>query len=153
MPKIPLGILTKTIDLNLGNFSFSPAYWEAGLIIFLVFLLVLSMAQFRRHLLDWSLKGAGFGVFFGFLLALVLEGFLLLSGKTALLEVLGWKNPPKPIANALEMGKAQLIKVLGASDIKMSLADEKKTESSVIKDYQSLTPSEQKKVKALICQP
>ncbi|MBI3397382.1 hypothetical protein HY045_02810, partial [Candidatus Woesebacteria bacterium] len=127
MPKISLNLLTKAINLNFGNFEFSPAYWEAGLIIFLVFLLVLSMAQFRRHLLDWSLKGAGFGIAFGFMLALVLEGFLLLSGKTALIEVLGWKNAPKPIVTVLDMGKAQLIKVLGASDIKMSLADEKKT--------------------------
>jgi len=43
--------------------------------------------------------------YFGFLLALILEGFLLIGGKTILTSVLGLENPPAPISIALDAGK------------------------------------------------
>ena len=109
----------------------------------------------RRHFLDWSVKGAVFGIFFGFLLALALEGFLIIGGRTALTEVLGWKNAPKPISKIVDMGHDKLINVLGVTDeIPFTSADEgpmSKAES-VVKNFQSLTPSEAREVKALICE-
>lgn len=66
------------------------------------------MAQFRRHLVERSFKGGIFGLFLGFFLALVLEGFLLVGGKTVLTETLGWKNAPKPISIVLDTGRNKL---------------------------------------------
>lgn len=146
--------LTDSININLGNYSVPFTYWEVIAIVFLLFLLVLSMAQFRRHFVDWSLKGAVFGVFFGFLLALILEGFLVIGGKTALTQLLGWKNPPPPVAQALDSGRAQLVKVLGTeTTIPSSYAKETPTIQSVVNSLQSLNPGDQEKLRSLICKP
>ena len=134
-------------NLNLGKFSFSSSYIQAGVVVALLFILVLMLAQLRRHFFDWSLKGALFGLFFGFLLALVLEGFLIIGGKTALTQVLGWKNAPKPVANLLEVGRNKLIQVLGA---KTKLNP---TFNDAVVFFQSLNPSEAQKVKNFICKP
>ena len=149
-----LKLLTSSFNLNLGNFSLPVTYWEVGSIIFLIFLLVLSMAQFRRHYIDYGFKGAFVGVFFGFLLALTIEGFLIIGGKTALTEVLGWKNAPQPLQIALDNGRSKLIQVLGIQDqIPSSLAKESTSVQSVVESYQSLNPADLKKVKTLLCQP
>ena len=143
----------KSFNLNLGKFSLPVTYLEAGAVIFLLFLLILVMAQYRRHYVDWSLKGGVFGIFFGFLLALILEGFLLIGGKTALTEALGWKNAPKPIQVALDAGRGKLIQVLGIQDqIPTSMAKENTTVQSAIQTLQSLNPADMKKVKSLLCQ-
>lgn len=150
--KLP-SFLTSGFSFNIGSLTISPAYWQAGAVIFLVFLLFLMFAQMRRHFLDWSVKGALFGIFFGFLLALILEGFLIIGGKTALTEFLGWKNPPKPFSTALEIGRSKLVNVLGVTDeIPHSNAKEQPVYNSVIQSYQSLSPSDAKQVKALICE-
>lgn len=145
-------LLSSNLSFNLGNFSFSPSYLEAGAIVLLLFVLVLTMAQLRRHLVDWSLKGAVVGIFFGFLLALILEGFLVIGGKTALTEVLGWKNPPKPLQVAIDAGREKLVNVLGIKDeIPKSFAGETLDAGRIISSFQSLNPSEVQKVKNLIC--
>ena len=144
--------LTRGFDLNLGSLTIPVAYWEAVAIVVLIFLLILVLAQYRRHYVDWSLKGSAVGVFFGFLLALILEGFLLIGGRTALTEVVGWKNAPKPLSIALDSGRAKLIQVLGVQDqIPSSLAKENVTVQSAIETLQSLNPDDQKKVKSLFC--
>lgn len=66
--------------------------------------------------MNWSVQGASLGILLGFLLAIVIEGFLILSGHTILTGLLGWKNAPRPIENALNGGRQELIKVLGISD-------------------------------------
>lgn len=88
-----------------GKFSIPIAYWQAGAVVILLFVLILMMAHYRRHYVDWSLKGGVAGVIFGFVLALILEGFLLVGGKTILIDVLGWKNAPKPISIVLDAGR------------------------------------------------
>src|SRR3972149_7429302 len=139
-------------NLNLGNLSFSPSYLQAGIVLVLIFLLVLTMAQVRRHFIDWSFKGALFGIFFGFLLALILEGFLIIGGKTALTEVLGWKDAPKPLQVAIDSGRSKLVQVLGITDsIPQSFAASDPTSDDAITVLQSLDPTEMEKVKSLIC--
>ena len=129
-------------------------YWQAGAIIFLIFLLILTMANFRKHYVDWSLKGGVIGIFFGFLLALILEGFLLIGGKTALTEVLGWKNPPAPLAQVLDAGRSKLIQVLGVqTQIPVSFAKENVTIQSAIETLQNLAPNDLKQVKNILCAP
>ena len=134
------------------NISFAPSYIKVGAIIVLLFLLVVSMASFRKHFVKWSLKGGLIGLFFGFLLAFLLEGFLLIGGKTAITEVLGWKNAPKPIKTALDLGRSKLINVLGITDeIPKSNAFSTPTAKDAIEILQSLNPTEIKKIKAIIC--
>ena len=146
--------LSKTFSFSLGKINISPSYLQAGAIILLLFLLVLAIAQFRRHLFEYSLKGSLFGLFLGFLLVLILEGFLIIGGRTAVTEILGWQNPPKPILTALDAGKEKLIDVLGMTDeIPASLAKEKPTWEEVIDVFQKLDPAQVKKAKTIICEP
>ncbi|KKR63019.1 MAG: hypothetical protein UU03_C0016G0004 [Candidatus Woesebacteria bacterium GW2011_GWA1_40_45] len=141
-------------NLNLGNLSFSPSYLQAGIVLVLIFLLVLTMAQVRRHFIEWSFKGALFGIFFGFLLALILEGFLIVGGKTAITEIVGWKNAPQPILSFLDASRSQLVSVLGVStEIPSSNAKIKTAPEEVLRSFQALSPSDLAKVKKLICAP
>lgn len=133
-----------TFDFNIGKYSLNVPYFQAIAIVFLLFFLVITLAQVRHHYLDWSLKGAGVGIFFGFLLAIILEGFLLVYGKTAITGLLGWKNAPKPISIVLDAGKSKLSNVLGQETTSEESPD-------IIKSFQSLNPSEAKKVKSIIC--
>lgn len=152
--KQTLEIAQKSFNLHIGNINMPFSYWQAGAIIFLIFLLVLTLAQVRRHYIDWSFKGALFGIFFGFLLALFLEGFLIIGGRTAITEVLGWKNAPKPLSVALDAGRAKLVGVLGIQDqIPSSNAQEVTSVDNAVSVLQSLNPADVKKVKALFCQP
>lgn len=94
------------------------------------------------------------GLFFGFLLVLILEGFFLIWGKTLLTETLGWQNAPKPVRTALDMGRSNLINVLGITDpIPASVALDDPTVDEALDVLQSLDPSESKKIKAIICTP
>lgn len=136
----------------LGGISFAPSYIKVVTIIVLLFLLVVSLAGIRKHFVKWSMKGGLIGLFFGFLLALLLEGFLLIGGKTAITEVLGWRNAPKPIKTALDLGRDKLISVLGITDeIPYSNAFETPTATEAIEILQSLNPDDIKKIKAIIC--
>lgn len=149
-----LKVLVGKFDINIGNLSFPISYAQAALIVFLVFILILLMAQFRRHFVDWSLKGALFGIFFGFLLALILEGFLIVGGRTVLTGILGWKNAPAPISLALDAGRSKLIQVLGIKDaVPSSFAKENVGVAGAIELLQSLNPADIKKVKTIFCQP
>jgi hypothetical protein len=151
--KLPSNLF-ETFTLSLGKFSLPVSYIQAIAIVALIFILVLLMAQFRRHLVERSFQGGIVGLFFGFLLALILEGFLLIGGKTALTEVIGWKNAPKPISVALDLGRSKLIQVLGIStEIPSSIAKENTTIQTAVETLQSLNPTDMKKVKSLICQP
>ena len=102
------GFLGRTFDVPIGKTVISPSYFYAAAIVFLLFLLVLTLAQVRRHFLNWSLKGGIFGIALGFFLALILEGFLIIGGKTVVTEILGWKNAPKPIAEILDDSRTKL---------------------------------------------
>ena len=143
-------------NFNLGKLSFSSSYIQAGAVVALLFVLVLMLAQLRRHFVDWSIKGALFGLFFGFLLALVLEGFLIIGGKTVITQVLGWKDAPKPLANILEVGRDKLIQVLGEQvevRIPDAIAKLNPTFDDAVSFFQSLNPSEAQKLKNFICKP
>lgn len=149
---LPTNLLNGGFNLNFGKFPLSVSYLQAGAVVFLLFVLVLLLAKFRRHYVDWSLKGGIVGVFFGFLLALILEGFLIIGGRTAITEVLGWKNAPKPIQLALDSGRTKLIQVLGIQDqIPSSLASENVTIQTAVETLQSLNPADRQKVKNLFC--
>jgi hypothetical protein len=160
-----------SFDINLGKFSLPIAYWQAAAVIILLFLLVITVAQYRHHYVDYSLKGGVAGIFFGFLLALFLEGFLLIGGKTALTGLLGWKNPPVFLTRGLDAGRAKLVQVLGlTSDIPATYAytpqaPEQTTGAvlgaeevlppleNALNTVQSLNPADQKTLRSIICSP
>ena len=149
-----LHFLSTEFTLTFVNFSLPIKYWEVLGIIILLFLLVLLLGQARRKVSNWSFRGVIFGIFFGFLLALTIEGFLIIGGKTALTEVLGWKDPPAPVAQAIDAGRGQLVKVLGAeTQIPAANAMATSSAASIIESYQSLTSSESSQVKNIICKP
>ncbi len=129
-----------------ANFAIAPMYIQAGAIIVLIFLLIISLAQFRQHFVKWSLKGGLVGLFFGFVLTILLEGFLLISGHTVLTSTLGWNNPPKPFSRVLDLGKQKLTNVLG-------VATQNPNATEAIIMMQSLPPSEITKIKSIICTP
>jgi hypothetical protein len=135
----------------MGNYVFSPSYFSAAAIVFLLFLLVLTLAQVRRHFLNWSLKGGIFGIALGFFLALILEGFMIIGGKTVVTEILGWRNAPKPILTALEAGRNKLVNVLGVTDEIKSSKAAIPVETEVIELYQSLSPAQQEEIRYEIC--
>ena len=141
----------RTFNVPLGNYVFAPSYLLAAAIVFLLFLLVLTLAQVRRHFLTWSVKGGVFGIALGFFLALILEGFMIIGGKTVVTEILGWKNAPKPILTALEAGRSKLVNVLGVTnEIEVSQAGGP-AQGKVIELYQTLTPDQQDLVRYQIC--
>jgi hypothetical protein len=143
-----------SLNFDFGKISFAPSYFQAGAIVFLLFLLVLTLAQVRRHFVGWGIKGGLIGLFFGFLLALIFEGFLIIGGKTAVTEVLGWKNPPQLLQVAINAGREKLVQVLGiTNEIPASVAQEKPTAEKVIEFFQGLSPTEVNKVRKIICQP
>jgi hypothetical protein len=93
-------------------------------------------------------------LFWGFLLALVVEGVLILGGRTILTEVIGWDNAPKPISTALDAGRAKLVDVLGVTDeIPSSNAKNTPTYQSVVGDFASLSEKDADKVRSFICEP
>ena len=149
---IPEGL--NNLNIKIGDLTFAPSIYQAGAIVVLLFILILLFAQMRRHFMNWSIKGALFGIFFGFLLALILEGFLVIGGRTALTEFLGWKNPPKPVADLVDMSREKIVDVMGVTaEIPSSVAKEDPTVDDAIEVFQTLDPSESKKAKSLICEP
>lgn len=138
-------------NFNLPNgFTFQPTYIQAGLVVFLIFLLVLTLGSLRHRMNHWQMKGAIPGVAFGFLLAIIIEGILLVSGGTIITKTLGWRNPPKPVALALDQGKSKLTDVLGVSEI--SNQTEEITPTQVISGIKDLSPSEYDSIVRLICE-
>lgn len=142
-----------SFNLSLGEFFLPIPYWQAIAVVVLIFLLLFALALFRRHHVDWSLHGIVFGVFLGFLLALILEGFLIIGGKTVITSVLGWKNPPPFVASVLDAGKDKLIQVLGTSvGIPSTFAKDNATVQGVVEILQNLNPDDSKKIKIIFCQ-
>ena len=137
-----------TFNLPYG-FVFQPTYIQAGLIVFLIFLLILTLGSLRHRMAHWEFRGLFPGIAFGFVLALILEGIMLVGGGTLITKTLGWKNAPKPISVALDQGKEKLNEVLGE---KTSQVQEELTPQEVLQGIKNLSPSEYDSIKRLICE-
>lgn len=155
-PPVVQNILTKlftTFDLNLpGGLTVSPNLIQAILLVVLLFLMIYMIGHLRHTYLDWSIKGILPGLSFGFILAIILEGMLLVGGKTILTETLGWKNAPKPISNALDAGRNGLSSVLGVSaTVPTSDAKSAPTLQSVRNDIENLNKDDQSQLLQILC--
>lgn len=142
-------------EVHIGSVTIYPAIWQAIAIVILLFFLVITMAQVRRHFIEWSFHGAALGVLLGFILTLIIEGFFLVAGRTILTETLGWKNPPKPIAAVLGISRERLVDALETTGEISNIKAQEQTASyqSVVDLYSKLTPADSKKVKFAICTP
>ena len=147
-----LKALEPSLDYNFNDYNISASYFQAGIILFLIFVLLMSFARLKRMQQNWSMKGATSMIFIGFILALILEGFLLLGGRTALTELFGWKNAPKPISTALDEGRQRMIMVLGVTDeIPNSSAAEPLTADEVIYIIDALPQAEKDLLHETMC--
>lgn len=140
---------------NIKGIYVEPTYWMAGAIVLLIFMLLFTLARIRWLYIHWSLGKSSYAMlFWGFLLALVIEGFLWISGRTILTEILGWDNAPKPISTALDVGRERLVNVLGETEeIPESMASESPTYQTIISDYENLSSNDKESVKTFVCQP
>lgn len=151
--------LTSNLDIleTLPGFliqSVQENQFLAAAVALLVFLFFVAVALLRHQSMKDSIKTTSSGILIGFLFAIVVEGFLVLSGRTFITEMLAWENPPKPIAGVINKGRERLTNVLGTSvEIDSTNADSGPTIQSVIEDYLSLPPDQADQIKASICRP
>jgi hypothetical protein len=140
-------------DFNLpGGFVFSPTYLQAGLIVFCLFLLILTFGMLQHRYTHWTIKGVMPGVALGFTLAFLIEAVLLVGGRTIFTELIGWKDAPKPISNALDVSRERLADVLGVNDmVEETNAGSIPSVAQIIQNYESLEEGEQGSVQDLVC--
>ena len=140
---------------KVGKLYITPTYWQALVIVILLFFLVFTLARMRYLYVNWHLGRHSFAMFFwGFLLALIIEGFFIVGGRTLFTEILGMKNAPKPISTILDIGRSRLINVLGISDqIPSSTANQNLRSEDVYQLYNTLSPDEAQKLYQDICSP
>lgn len=142
-----LNFLNKSLGVyKIRGLEIEPTYWMAGTILLLIFMLIFTLARLRYLYVHWSISKPSLSMFFwGFILAIILEGFMVVGGKTFFTEILGWESAPKPISTLLEIARGKVSPVLGTSD---------KNDLDTLKEiYGSLSESESKEVKEFICRP
>jgi hypothetical protein len=144
-----VGLINRTFSFKLGSMDVAPTYWEAVAIVFLLFLLVFTLARVRWLYVHWSMgKGSIAMLVWGFILALIVEGFFWIGGNTLFTKVLGWENAPKPIGTVLDIGRGRLVNVLGTQDEKIEIGPE-----VTIKSYKLLDTNSAREVERAICLP
>lgn len=111
-----IGASFGAFHLKLGGVTFEPTYIQALIILALIFVLIWTLARIRSLYLNWSLGGWYKWFFLGFIFAIAIEGFFVVGGKTIFIDLLGWRNAPKPIVTVLDAGRNEVRKVLGTSD-------------------------------------
>jgi len=152
LDKLKSLFLPQPLHYEIGGLDISPSYSQAAIVLVLVFLLLLSLARVRRLFVHWSLGRHSIAIFvWGFIVALIVEGFFILAGRTMFTEILGLKNVPKPVSSFIELGRNRVYQVLGESiEVKESSALETTTKS-LLKSFSLLNEKEQEEVKKEIC--
>jgi len=157
MNRLPVfDLLNKTIKtFKVGNLNIDATYWEAAVILVLLFLLVFTFARMRYLYVHWSMGKHAFAMlFWGIVLTIIVEGFLMLTGRTIFTEILGFKNVPKPFSTFLNIGRNRLVNVLGEeSEIPSSYAEAKLNSDQIYSLYVKMDVSESQKLQNIICQP
>ncbi len=141
-----MGGILDSIKSQTGNIHFAPGVTQAGIIIFLAFLLLIVMARMTRSYLSWYTSGWWIWTGLGFLLAVVIEGFFVISGSTIFTSILGWESAPKPVQSVIDTSRSKLIDVLGAEDTKP-------TSETIISGFYELDQESASKVRTSLCTP
>lgn len=135
-----------------GGFVFSPTYLQAGAIVLCIFLLILTFGMLQHRYNHWTVKGVMPGVAFGFTLALLIEAVLVIGGRTLFTEIIGWKNAPKPISNALDASRSHLVKVLGTNTtVPESQASAPESTEKILQSYENSKDDDKKSLQEAIC--
>jgi len=157
MDKLPVfAILNRTIKtFKVGNLYVDATVWQAGAIIILLFLLVFSLARLRYLYVHWSVgKNAFSMLFWGVILTIIMEGFLMLTGRTIFTEIIGMKNVPKPFSTVLNIGREKLVNVMGAqSTIPDMSAAGNLNSDQMYSLYTKMDSVESQKLQKIICKP
>lgn len=157
MGKLPVfDLLNKTFKtFKVGNLNIDATYWEAITIIILIFLLIFTLARLRFLYVHWSMgKNAFAMLFWGVVLTIILEGFMMLSGRTLFTEILGMRNVPKPFSTLLAIGRQKFTDVLGQeSTVPYSSADYSLNSDQMYTLYSKMDQSESQRFREILCQP
>lgn len=86
------------LNLHLGAIKINPSVSFVVIFVLLLFFLVLTLAEVRRHFMNWSFRGSFYGFFLGFALAIVIEAFFVLGQRDMLTSFLNINNLPKPFS-------------------------------------------------------
>lgn len=124
-----------------------PRYWMAITLVFLAFLLLFTMARLRHLFIHWSFGKQSISlIFWGFILAIIVEGFFLVFGKTMFTELLGWESAPKPISTIIDIGRNKFVNVLGKSS-----EYKKPSVTDVVNSFLDLEENQAREAKKFIC--
>lgn len=154
MDKI-LKLMNKSMGVyNVGGIELEFTLWMVMVLVLLAFMLLFTIARVRYLYVHWNLSRTSLSfLFYGFLFALILEGFFIISGRTLFTEILGWDNAPKPISTILDSSKEKLVDVLGVTEeIPSSYAQEPPTFQGVLGDYEDLSVEDRESIKNFICE-
>jgi hypothetical protein len=157
MDKLPiLALLNTTIKtFKIGNLYVDATYWQAGIIILLLFLLVFTFARMRYLYVHWSMGKHAFSMlFWGIILTIIIEGFFMLTGRTIFTEILGMKKVPKPFSTVLNIGRERLVNVLGEeSAVPDTSASSVLNSDQMYSLYTKMDVTESQKLQNIICKP
>lgn len=140
-------------QLGIATAGMSSGVQQGILIIIGVFFVTLLLGLTRHHMLSWSMKGAGFGVVAGMLLTLVLEGLLLVGGKTAVAEIVRNESAPPAVRVFLQKNMSELADLIGPESTTLGTASVKGVPEGLVTEYKKLTSQEQTQVRNAVCAP
>ena len=93
-------------------------------------------------------------LFWGVVLAIIMEGFFILSGRTIFTEILGMKNVPKPFSTVLNISRQKVVNVLGTENAVPDTGAKSKLDSGQMYSlYKNMDKSEAQKLRQDICYP
>ena len=131
----------------------SPGAQKAFFIGLGIFLFLLLFAFTRHHMLSWSIRGAWFGIVLGIVVALAVEAFLLVGGRTLVVEAIKNERTPKSVRVFLQENLTELAQSLAGEPKTLSAAEEATGAADVVLEFQRLPPLERQKARQLICTP
>jgi len=126
--------------------------FQIGLIIFLIFLLILTFASLRHRYSNWTMGGFTQGIVLGMLVTVIIGATLLVGGTHLFQELLRWKEAPVVVVTAMDTSRNTALKVLGAS-IEEKKVTTRATIGSIMEEYKRLTDDESESLRSLICTP
>lgn len=132
----------ESVKSQVQNIHVAPSWAQAGIIVFLIFLLLVVMARMTRSYLSWYTSGWWVWTGLGFVLAIIIEGFFILSGGTIFTSVLGWKTAPAPVQSVIDTSRERL---------KNSFGEETPSDKFVIESFSTLSEDQKNNVKAALC--
>lgn len=141
------------IQLGIATSGVPSGVQQGILIIIGIFFFTLLLGATRHHMLHWSLKGAGFGLVLGIIVTLVLEGVLLVGGKTAIAQAIKNNNTPPDVRIFLQKNLSELAQLIESSPTTLGASSDGALSGQIAEAYKDLNSKEQKQVRDAVCTP